>query len=145
MNDQELAFARLGLEALNSSLAELGYLPIGQNPDVRLADPIVGDITNAVVEKPGVAPFRFVFGRDLDIWIGPYSEVVGAPAREDTIGRIEGLITRVLMSEVLCQYRRKSVELVLRLPGQDPWLRLRVRGGRQEPSLAPLYEPYARG
>ncbi|MEO3939434.1 hypothetical protein V3N99_22230 (plasmid) [Dermatophilaceae bacterium Soc4.6] len=144
MTDHELALAELGIEALNASLAGLGYPPVGVSPDVRMADPIVGEIPNAVVERLGVAPLRLVFGRDLDIWVGPYSEVVGAPVSEETRVRVEGLITRVLRSEVLCQYGRKSVELMLRLPDQDPWLRLKVRGAGREPMLESRYEPYAR-
>lgn len=144
INDQERDATRLGIEALNASLAKLGYPPVGENPDVRMVDPVIGDIPNAVIEKPSVAPVRLVFGRDLDIWVGPYSEVVVAPVREATKGHIEDLITRVLKSEVVCQYRRKSIELILRMPGQGPWLRLRVRGADREPTLKPRYEPYAR-
>ena len=143
MNDHERVLAQLGIEALNASLAGLGYPPVGANHEVRMADPVVGDIPNAVVEKPGVAPIRLMFGRDLDIWIGPYSEVVGAPVGEETRDRIEDLITRVLRSEVLCRYGRRSVELTLRMPGQDPWIRLKVRGGDQKPTLSAQYVPYA--
>lgn len=142
MNDQERVLAELGIEALNASLAGLGYPPVGTNPDVRMAQPAVGDIPNAVVDKPGVAPLRLVFGRELDIWVGPYSEVVCVPVGEETRGRIEELITRVLKSEVVCQYARKSVELILRIPDRDPWLRLRVHGAGRGPTLEPHYEPY---
>jgi hypothetical protein len=144
INDQEREVARLGIEALNASLIKLRHAPVGENPDVRMVDPVIGGIPNAIVEKPGVAPLRLVFGRDLDIWVGPYSEVVVAPVREETAGHIEGLITRVLMSEVVCRYRRKSIKLILRMPDQDPWLRLRVRGADRESTLELRYAPYAR-
>lgn len=143
MNDRERALAELGIGALNASLAGLGYAPIGASSDVRMADPVVGEIPNAVVERPGVAPLRLVFGRDLDIWVGPYSEVVEAPVGEKTRARVEALITRVLRSEVHCRYRKKSVELMLRIPDEDPWLRLKVRGVGQQTTLEPRYEPYA--
>ena len=143
MNDRERFLAELGIEALNASLAMLGHQPIEENPNVHMVDPVVGEIPNVVVEKPGVAPLRFLFGRDLDIWVGPYSEVVAAPVREETMVRIQDLITRVLTSEVLCRYRRKSVELVLRMPDQNPWLRLKIRGADLKPTLQPRYEPYA--
>lgn len=116
MNEQERVSAARGIDACNASLAGLGYPPIGANPDVRMADPVVGDIPSAVVDRPGVAPLRLVFGRDLDIWVGPYSEVVSIPAGEDSRERMEELITRVLKSEVLCRPRRKSVELILQSP-----------------------------
>ncbi|MDQ1294260.1 MAG: hypothetical protein QG608_2143 [Actinomycetota bacterium] len=87
---------------------------------------------------------RLVFGRDLDMWVGPYSEVVIAPVCEGTRGHIEDLITRILRSEVECRYRRKSIELILRIPNQDPWLRLKVLGADRKTILEPRYAPYAR-
>ena len=108
-----------------------------------MAEPVVGDIPNAVVDRPGIAPLRIVFGRDLNIWVGPYSEVVTVAASEDTRGLMEEMITKVLMSEVVCNYRRRSVELVLRLPDHEPWMRLRVRGADLQPLLEPRYQPYA--
>lgn len=143
MNDRERVLVELGIGALNASLTALGYPPVGASRDVRMADPVVGDIPNAVVDKPGAAPLRFLFGRDLDIWVGPYSEVVQVPVNEKTTGRIEDLITRVLRSEVICRHGRTSLELILRIPDEDPWLRLRVRGTERAQTLEPRYEPYA--
>jgi hypothetical protein len=45
---------------------------------------------------------------------------------------------------VECRYRRKSIELILRIPDQDPWLRLKVRGADLKSTLEPRYAPYAR-
>jgi hypothetical protein len=143
MSDRERKAARLGMEALDGALVDLGYLPVGENPDVRMADPVVGDLPNAVLEKPGSAPLRFVFGRDLDVWVGPFSEVVSAEVLEETMGRVRGLITHVLRSEVTCRDQRRSVQLVLRVPGQEPWLRLKVRGATASATLPPRYAPYA--
>lgn len=143
MNERERALAALGVDALNASLAGLGYPVITSSSDVRMAEPVVGDIPNAVVDRPGIAPLRIVFGRDLNIWVGPYSEVVTVAASEDTRGLMEEMITKVLMSEVVCNYRRRSVELVLRLPDHEPWMRLRVRGADLQPLLEPRYQPYA--
>jgi hypothetical protein len=142
VNEEERVSAAHGIAALNASLAVLGRPPIGANPEVRIAAPIIGDVPNAVVEKPGVAPLRLVFGRNLDIWVGPYSEVVTITSDEESRELMETLITRVLKSEVLCLHRRKSVELILRMPEQDPWLRLVVRGAPEAPTLEPHYEPY---
>lgn len=144
MNDRERASADLGIAALNASLAGLGHKPLGLNPHVRMVGPVVGEIPNAMVDQPGVAPLRFVFGLDLDIWIGPYSEVVTSPVNAETRDRVEESITLVLTSEVLCQVGRRSVALTLRIPDQEPWLRLTVRGADQQPSLEPRYQPYAR-
>ena len=144
MNDREREAARLGIAALNGSLVELGYAPVEDSPDVRMADPVILDIPNAVVEKAGCAPLRLVFGPDLDLWVGPYSEVILEPVQEDTLSEIQDLITRVLKSEVSCDYRKRSVKLGLRIPGQDPWRRLTVYGGHEEARLAARYVPYAR-
>ena len=73
MNEQERARAAMGVDVLNASLAGLGYPAIVASSDVRMAEPIVGDIPNAVVDSPGVAPLRIVFGRDLSIWVGESS------------------------------------------------------------------------
>jgi hypothetical protein len=144
MNDREREAARLGMVALDASLVELGYPPVGDSPDVRMADPVILDIPNAVIEKPGCAPLRLIFGPDLDLWVGPYSEVILEPVQEETLSDIQDVITQVLRSEVTCHYRKRSVKLVLRIPGQDPWRRLTVYGAHEEARLAARYEPYAR-
>jgi hypothetical protein len=84
INDQEREAARLGLQALDRALMALGRRPVDQNPDFRLAEPVVGDLPNAVLEKRGAAPLRFVFGSDLDVWVGPFSEVVTLKVSEAT-------------------------------------------------------------
>jgi hypothetical protein len=84
------------------------------------------------------------FRPDLDIWVGPYSEVILAPVQEETLSDIQDLITMVLRSEVACQYRKWSVKLTLRIPGQDPWRRLTVYGAGRESTLEAWYAPYAR-
>jgi hypothetical protein len=144
MNDREREAARLGIAALNGSLIELGFASVGDSSDVRLADPVILDIPNAVVEKPGCAPLRLIFGPDLDLWVGPYSEVILAPVQEHALSDLQDLITSILRSEVTCYYRKRSVKLTLRIPGQDPWRRLTVYGAGPESPLRPRYEPYAR-
>ncbi|GEN78512.1 hypothetical protein AFE02nite_02460 [Actinotalea fermentans] len=144
MNDQEQQrAARLGIEALNASLVRLGYPPVGKNADVRMVDPFLGVIPNAVIERPGVAPLRLLFGLELDIWVGPFSEVVAVPAREECRRDMENEITRILKSEVECRYRKRWVELILRIPDQNPWLRLRIVGTGRSSVLEPRYAPYA--
>lgn len=137
MSEWERALAALGVSALNASLGGLGYPMVPSSSDVRMADPVVGDIPNAVIEKPGVAPFRMLFGQDLNIWIGPYSEVVTIAASAERRGLMEEMITKVLTSEVICNIRRRSVELILQLPGHEPWTRLRVHGAHRQPTLKP--------
>ena len=144
MNHREQESARIGLEALNASLVTLGLAPVGENPDVRMVEPAVGAIPNAVVDKAGVAPWRFVFGRDLDIWVGPYSGAAGARLVEETRGEVEDLITRVLRSDVTFRRGRRSVELRFRIPNEEPWLRLKVRGADPSSSLERSYEAYGR-
>jgi hypothetical protein len=66
MTEREREAARLGMEALDQALMALGRRPVDQNPDFRLADPVVGDLPNVVLDSPGAAPLRFVFGPDLE-------------------------------------------------------------------------------
>ncbi len=144
MNDQEREAARLGIEALDGALVALGYPPIGENPHVRMTAPVIGDIPNAIVEKPGTAPLRFVFGRDLDVWVGPFSEVVSAELLGASRDHVQHRIAQVLRSEVTCRVGRRWVKLVLQIPDQKPWLRLRVCGGASSAlGMQPRYAPYA--
>src|SRR5690242_18320847 len=98
MTDWEREAARLGTQALDRALIALGQRPTAENPDFRVADPIVGDLPNTVLDKPGVASLRFIFGRELDIWVGPYSEVVTAEPSEATQNDLQRPIERVLRS-----------------------------------------------
>ena len=143
MNATERYLAELGIQALNGSLVRLGYPPVGESLDVRMADPVVGDIPNAIVEKPGVAPFRFVFGRDLDMWIGPFSELLLLPVSEQAMGEIEEQLTQALRSEVHCHYGRTMAKVTLQLPGQVPWFTLRSWARGRVRALGPRYAPYA--
>lgn len=145
MNERESVLAQYGIDAVNKALLKLGCPTISADSDICMAPPVIGDIPNAIVRKPRVAPFRIVFGRELNIWIGPYSEVVTVAVTENTRGLMEETITRVLMSEVLCSFTKRSVKLIIQIPDQEPWTKLRVHGMGLQPSLEPRYEPYARG
>jgi hypothetical protein len=144
MNNQERELTRVGIEALNAALAGLGYPPVGENPEVRFGDSGGPRLPVVVVDKPGVAPLSFMFGYELDVRVGPYSGVIEVPLGAETRALVEDVITRVLRSEVLCRDRWKSIELMLRIPGQDPWDTLRVFPHAREWRLEPRYEPYAR-
>lgn len=144
MNDKEKEAARLGMEALDGALVDLGYPPLGENPHVRMVDPVVLDFPNAVVEKPGCAPLLFVFGPYLDLSVGPFSEVLVEEVTEATKDDVRYWINQLLRSEVTFRKRWRSVEIVLRVPGSEPWRRLRVFGAGKHPELEPSYAPYAR-
>lgn len=143
LSDKEKEAARLGMEALDGALVDFGYPPVGENPHVRMGYLDDLGITTAVVEKPGCAPLKFVFGPYLDLWIGPFSEVVTCKLTEATRDQVQCLIAQVLRSEVTWRARWMSVELVLRVPGSEPWRRLISHGGSPDPGLQPSYAPYA--
>ena len=142
INDQEREAARLGMRALDQAVISLGHRPVLENPDFRVTDPVVGDLPTTVLKKPGVAPFRFIFGPDLDVWVGPFSEVVSARVsdarKDDAQRRIEDL----LQSFVTCRPGKRSMEITLQCPGDEPWLRLKVRASGLASTLEPMYSPY---
>jgi hypothetical protein len=150
LSDRERQAARLGEEALDRALVALGHRPALDNPDFRLAEPIALDIPNAVLEKPGAAPLRFVFGPTLDIWVGPFSEVILVDvAAEDDAQRTEVIedaqrvIEKLLRSSITCRAGRwLTAEITLQLPGDEPWRRLKVRAKGAELALEPCYAPY---
>ena len=131
------------MEALDGALVDLGYPPLGENRHVRMGDPLHGVLPTAAVEKPGCAPLKFVFGPYLDLWVGPFSEVLNEELTEATKDDAKYWITQVLRSEVTWRARWMSVELVLRVPGSEPWRRLRTFGAGRDPDLQPSYAPYA--
>lgn len=144
MTGQEREAARLGMEALDQALIGLGRPPVEENPDFRMSEPVRGDLPNAVLDKLGVAPIRLIFGPDLDVWVGPFSEVVLLEVSEATKGLIVHNLKKILRSTIVCQAGRRSVLITLAIPGAAPWLRLKVRGTSVSDSLEPSYEPYSR-
>lgn len=143
-NYREHEAARVGMEVLDQVLVAFGEQPVHANPQFHVADPVVGDLPNVVLEKPGAAPLRFVFGQDLDVWVGPFSEVVLLRVSEATRSLIHQQIERILLSSVACQDGKKSMVITLQLPGAEPWLRLKVRASGLA-ALEPFYAPYFPG
>ena len=142
MSGTERAAARIAIDVLNAVLAEHGQPTLEQNPHFRSADPIMGVLPNFVLDKDGVAPLRFVFGQTLDIWVGPYSEVVVAEIVPDRIGALRDVVARVLHSHVAVMPGRYWTTLELSESGMDPWRTLRVRHGGRRPSLNRQYLPF---
>jgi hypothetical protein len=142
INDQEREAARLGMQLLDQALISLGQRPLVDNPDFRATDPVVGDLPTRVLEKRGVAPFRFNFGLVLDVWVGPYSEVVHAQVSDATNKDAQRQIEEVLLSAVTCRAGKRSMEITLQRPGDEPWLRLMVRASGLASTLEPTYSPY---
>jgi hypothetical protein len=142
MIDREREAARIGLEALDEVLVAHGEDPVHRSSNFHETVPVKGDIPNVVLEKPGAAPLRFVFGIEFDVWIGPFSEVVLLEASEEAKGLIRQRITDVLRSSVAYRAGKRSATIALRLPGAKPWLRLKVHASGLESSLEPFYPPY---
>lgn len=142
INDQEREAARLGMQALDQALISLGHRPVLENRDFRVADAVVGDLPTTVLEKPGVAPFRFIFGPDLDVWVGPFSEVVTARVSDASKNDAQRRIEELLQSSVTCRPGKRSMEITLQRPGHEPWLRLKVRASGLASTLEPMYLPY---
>ena len=142
MTEAEREAALLGMAALDGALRALGRPPVEANPDLRFVDPVVGDLPNAVLERVGAAPFRFVFGLDLDVWVGPFSEVVQVPISRESPAHASQLLERVLRSVVTCDVRPRSTTIALISSG-EPWLRLVSWGAIRVPRLEARYEAYA--
>jgi hypothetical protein len=142
VNDEEREAARLGMQILDQALVSLGQKPALESPDFRVTEPVVGDIPTTVLERRGVAPFRFVFGRDLDVWVGPFSEVILAPVRAAAEKEIQQRIEVLLQSSVTCRPGKRSMEIALQRPGSVPWLRLKVRASGVATKLEATYSPY---
>jgi hypothetical protein len=142
MNDQEREAARLGMSALDAALVALDQRPVAQNPDFRFAEPVIGDIPHIVLEKAGVAPVQFIFGRDLDIWVGPFSEVVLVTVTLASLDLIQQRLQQILQSSVAYETRKRSMVLTLQLADAKPWLRLTSYGRPDSPSLEPYYGSY---
>ena len=143
MTAKEEVLSARGTRALNDSLIALGYPVLGANPHVKMTTPVVGDLPNAAVDRRGVAPIRFLFGRELEIWIGPY-EIDNLSVEESTQDDLQAAIARILCSEVRCESSRWSTRIVLALPGQRPWRTVRIVGRNRVDLLEPQYNPYAR-
>jgi|tagenome__1003787_1003787.scaffolds.fasta_scaffold20971927_4 hypothetical protein len=142
MSDQEREATRLGMHILDRALIALGHKPALENPDFRAAEPVVGDLPNIVLEKAGVAPLRFIFGPQLDVWVGPFSEVVTVDISDATKDDAQWRIERLLRSSVTCRIRKRSIEIKLELPGDEPWLRLNVRATGLASTLERHYAAY---
>jgi hypothetical protein len=142
-NDHEQEAARLGMQALDGALVALGQRPVSQNPDFRLSSPVVGELPNVVLEKHGAAPLRFVLGPDLDVWVGPFSEVVLAAVSESSLHLIQQRIEDLLRSSVVCESRKGMMVIKLQIANAKPWLRLKVRASGTSSTLNPFYPAYA--
>lgn len=143
ISDHEREAARVGMRALDQALVALGRPSVSQNPDFNFAEPVVGHLPNIVLEKRGVAPLRFVFGFDLDVWVGPFSEVILLTASEASFDLIQQRVAELLSSSIFCQAGRGSMVITLQLPGDEPWLRLKVRASGLSSELDSAYAPYA--
>ena len=144
MSDREREAARIGMQVLNDALTALGYKPAPENTDFRIAEPVVGDIPNTILDKPGVAPLRFVFGLELDVWVGPFSEVLTLDVSDAAKDEAQRRIEKLLRSSVECRMGRWFMNITLRLPREEPWLRLKVGASGYPATLEPVYAPYAR-
>ena len=145
LTDREKEAARLGMEVLDQVLVTLGGQPVLANPDFRVGKQVLGETPNFVLEKPGAAPLRFVLGQELDIWVGPCSEVVFLEVSEAKKSIMYQLIEKVLLSSVACKVRKNSVAITLQLPGEKPWNRVKFHSRGLGSDLEPFYAPYFPG
>lgn len=142
MDSSDREVTRIARRALDDALVSLGRRPVSENPDFWPGEPVPGDFPTVVLEAPGVAPFQFVLGPDVDVWVGPFSEVVLVEASAETEATIRSRLRDVLLSTVTSRRRRWSTEIVLRVPGAEPWMRLRSYGRFTAAPLEPAYRPY---
>jgi hypothetical protein len=86
---------------------------------------MTGGATRVHLEKSGVAPFSFVFGPAIDVWVGPFSEVVLQDVSKKTVDHLREALGQVFRSAVSVRSERWSTTIAFRLPGAEPWLRPR--------------------
>ncbi|WP_240643939.1 TfoX/Sxy family protein [Antribacter gilvus] len=145
MTPEEREATRLGAEALDRALVALGRRPAAENPDFRAGEPLAGIFPTLLLEKPGVAPLTLVLAPYLDVWVGPFSEVVLIVIEESSPGEVQGLLEKVLRSAVTCRKGRWATTVTLQIPGEEPWIRLKDLGTRGKASLEGDFLPYVDG
>jgi hypothetical protein len=139
----EQAGIELGLGLLDRELGTLGMPPLRQNPDFAEREPFLGVFPVFEVVRPGAAPFRFVFSSGVDLWVGPFSEILEIEAEAENAELIATSVQRALRSVVEVSRVRKTVVITLSLPGSaNPWLTVKVRGSDYEGPFV-RYEPLA--
>ena len=143
INDLEREAERLGRQALDGALIALGRQPLDRNPDFLDGDPVTGDIPNVVLHVPGIAPLRFIFGPDLDVWVGPFSELVTIEMSQEKLAFAQQRLEWVLQSAVTYESGRFWKKVSLNRAGAKPWLRLKVRAAGSNARLQPSYAPYS--
>lgn len=133
----------MGIDAMNAALSSLGKPPVGDPAsDIQFDEPVAFAIPTAVLNAAGAAPIKFIFHGYLDVWIGPFSEVLVYDVEKQTPSEVEEDLRLLFTSEVACRYRWGSVRITLSQPGHKPWRRLGVGGSGPVPRLEPLYAPY---
>ena len=144
MSDRERASVDLGMRILDEALMALGESPTQNSPFFRAAEPLIGVFPNLYLEKPDVAPFRFVFSTTLDVWVGPFSEVFLVDVLKTSPDALREAIERILRSGVSVDtgWRVTTTTITLTEPAARPWLRLRVRARGVPHGLASYYEPF---
>lgn len=132
-------------EALDTALRRAGLPVIECNADFVVDESGAGFYPALLLVKSGVAPLRLVMGPVLDVWIGPYSEVVSVDTATCERDEMIELLERLLRSKFTITSGRWAVKITAQLSGSQPWLALRIwgRGGVHVPSQAFL--PYVSG
>lgn len=143
MDDAEGALVFRGVAIVDRALVSIGGEPLAENPDLELTRSDYGGRPAVVLTRTDVAPFVFMLGHDLDVWIGPFSEVLLLSLADTTASASAALVVKTLRSHVAYERRRRNALLTCHLPGESPWLRLRVRPRGRSADLAASYEPYA--
>lgn len=134
--------ARRGQVALDAALVALGCLPLDENSDFQVADSAVGELLTLALEKQGVAPLRFVFGADLEVWVGPFSDVITVAVADMSAEQLRAQMMLVLRSSVDVHRARRSTQIMLSVQDEVPWLRLKVRAFGQSKPLEGKFDAY---
>ena len=134
---------QLGMQLFDAELAAIGEEPISQNSSFRQADLHSGPFPSFALNKPGVAPFGFVFGNEFEILLDPIEEVQAIPVSQANRQKISETIASTFRSSVIVRHRRWSTTVTLLGPSNSR-TRLSVFGRSGRKGSLERFEPFAR-
>ncbi|MEM9520796.1 MAG: hypothetical protein AAGA37_15865 [Actinomycetota bacterium] len=138
MNDQQ-AHVESALSAVNAALAACGELSLDQSGDFVRDDSY--PLTYRL-EVADAAPIRFQFYGELNVWVGPFSEVLVVDALDQDL--ITSAVRRLLTSSIRLVHESKRGR-VTAWDEEGEWINLktmslgRTTGPHGESVFGPVY------
>jgi hypothetical protein len=133
-----------GQLALSAALAEIGEAPLGSNPDLIEDVPYLEVFPTYVAFREGAAPFTFVLGSELQMDVGPFSEVLVLDV-DVSADELRDSLVRVLRSHVDVTVGRIWATVTLTDSNGQEWRKLRVARTAEARALTTRsWAPFAR-